>query len=395
MKKICLLLMSIAVMGFTSCGTVAENSTASAEVTAVSLSAPNKAAASALENTEAAPSRYTYTAEDICNLQDFLLGKPTEEVLTGKPYDLDRDGRWDTFDLCLMRSEVIRNTAPAPDNDTLVVCFSRTGNTEKIADYLIELTNADSYFIEAAVPYTDADIKYQDNNCRANKEQNDKTVRPEIADPLNSIDSYDTVFLGYPIWWGEEPRIIDTFLESYDFSDKTVIPFCTSGSSGIGTSEKNISELVTIGNQLEGRRFPAGAGKDDVKAWYDTLPLNKGNEDMKLKISVNDTDLTATLADSTAAKELAEKLKAEPVTVTLNEYGGFEKVGKLPWPLTRTDESVVTEAGDIMLYQGNQMTIFYNSNSWSYTKLGHIDNITAEELAELFGEGNITVTLSY
>ena len=97
---------------------------------------------------------------------------------------------------------------------------------------------------------------------------------------------------------------------------------------------------------------------------------------MKLKISVNDTDLTATLADSTAAKEFAEKLKAEPVTVTLNEYGGFEKVGKLPWPLTRTDESIVTEAGDIMLYQGNQMTIFYNSNSWSYTKLGHIDNIT-------------------
>jgi len=132
-----------------------------------------------------------------------------------------------------------------------------------------------------------------------------------------------------------------------------------------------------------------------VKAWYDTLPLNEGNEDMKLKISVNGTELTATLADSTAAKEFAEKLKDEPVTVTLNEYGGFEKVGKLPWSLTKTDESIVTEAGDIMLYQGNQMTIFYNSNSWSYTKLGHIDNITGEELANLFGEGNITVTLSY
>ena len=91
----------------------------------------------------------------------------------------------------------------------------------------------------------------------------------------------------------------------------------------------------------------------------------------------------------------AEKLKAEPVTVTLNEYGGFEKVGKLPRSLTKIDESIVTEAGDIMLYQGNQMTIFYNSNSWSYTKLGHIDNITGEELAKLFGEGNITVTLSY
>ena len=160
------------------------------------------------------------------------------------------------------------------NDDTLVIYFSRTGNTEKIAEYLIELTDADSYMIEAAVPYSDDDIKYQDDNCRANKEQNDKTVRPEIADPIDSIDSYDTIFLGYPIWWGQEPRIIDTFLESYDFSEKTVIPFCTSGSSGIATSEKNISELVTIGNQLEGRRFPTGATKDEVKEWVDMLPLD-------------------------------------------------------------------------------------------------------------------------
>ena len=161
------------------------------------------------------------------------------------------------------------------ENNALIVYFSRTGNTEKIAEYLIDITNADSYVIEAAVPYTDADIKYQDDNCRANQEQNDKTVRPEIANPIASIDSYDIIFLGYPIWWGQEPRIIDTFLESYDFSDKTVIPFCTSGSSGIGTSEKNIGELINIGNQLEGRRFSAGASKDEVKEWYDTLNLNK------------------------------------------------------------------------------------------------------------------------
>lgn len=348
-----------------------------------------------VETAEIPSGSYQYTIQDVCNLQDFLLKRPTKENLTGKPYDMNSDDHWDIFDLCLMKREVLKDMYTEAESDTLVVYFSRTGNTEKIAEYLIELTDADSYVIEAAVPYTDDDIQYQDDNCRANKEQNDKTVRPEIADPISSIDSYDTIFLGYPIWWGQEPRIIDTFLESYDFSDKTVIPFCTSGSSGIETSEKNISELVSIGNQLEGKRFPASATKDDVKAWYDTLPLNEGNEDMKLKISVNGTELTATLAESTAAKELAEKLKDEPATVTLNEYGGFEKVGKLPWSLTKTDESIVTEAGDIMLYQGNQMTIFYNSNSWSYTRLGHIDNITGEELANLFSEGNITVTLSY
>lgn len=169
-------------------------------------------------------------------------------------------------------------TAEATDStesNTLVVYFSRTGNTEKIAEYLINITNADSYVIEAAVPYTDEDIEYNNASCRANQEQNDKTVRPEIANPIDSIDSYDTIFLGYPIWWGQEPRIIDTFLESYDFSEKTVIPFCTSGGSGIGTSEKNIGELVTIGTQLEGKRFAAGASKDEVKEWYDALNLNK------------------------------------------------------------------------------------------------------------------------
>ena len=115
---------------------------------------------------------------------------------------------------------------------------------------------------------------------------------------------------------------------------------------------------------------------------------------MEITIDVNGNKLTAALADSTAAKELAEKLKAEPVTVTLNEYGGFEKVGDLPWSLTKSDKQVSTEPGDIMLYQGDQMTIFYNSNSWSYTKLGSIENTTQEELESLFGEGDITVTLS-
>ncbi len=115
---------------------------------------------------------------------------------------------------------------------------------------------------------------------------------------------------------------------------------------------------------------------------------------MEITIDVNGNKLTASLADSTAAKELAEKLKAGSVTVTLNEYGGFEKVGDLPWSLTKSDKQVSTEPGDIMLYQGDQMTIFYNSNSWSYTKLGSIENTTQEELESLFGEGDITVTLS-
>ena len=342
----------------------------------------------------ASTEKIAYTIQDVRNLQGFILAKPVEEDLTGKPYDLNGDDRWDVYDLCLMWREVLKNPNTAYDNDTLVIYFSRTGNTEKIAEYLIDITNADSYVIEAAVPYSDADIKYQDDNCRANKEQNDKSVRPEIANPIASIDSYDTIFLGYPIWWGQEPRIIDTFLESYDFSDKTVIPFCTSASSGIATSEKNIKALVPIGNQLEGRRFSSGATKEDVKAWYDTLPLNEEKSDNKLKISVNGTELTATLEDNSSAQALTELLKQGNITVDMSDYGNFEKVGNLPQSLPKNDEKITTVPGDIILYQGNKITIYYAENTWDFTKLGHINNITQEELKAILGDGDITVTLS-
>ena len=313
-------------------------------------------------------------------------------MLKYKPYDLNSDGCWDVFDLSLMKREVQSNLSDV--HDTLVIYFSRTGNTEKIAEYLIELADADSYVIEAAVPYTDDDIKYQDDNCRANKEQNDKTVRPEIANPIASIDSYDIIFLGYPIWWGQEPRIIDTFLESHDFSEKTVIPFCTSGSSGIGTSEKNIAALVPIGNQLAGKRFPAGASMEEVKAWYDTLPLHEETTDNKLKLSVNGAELTATLEDNSSAQALTELLKKGDLTIEMSDYGSFEKVGDLPQSLPRNDKNITTVPGDLILYQGNKITIYYAENTWDFTKLGHIDNITQEELKAILGGGDVTVTLS-
>ncbi len=209
----------------------------------------------------------TYTVQDAVDLQNFLLNRISGKELN-KSFDLNGDGRVDVFDLCLIRSEIIRQPEEN-NNNTLVAYFSCTGNTEKIAEYLIEMTHADSYVIEAEIPYTDEDLAYNNSSCRANKEQNDKSARPAIAKPVESIDDYDVIYLGYPIWWGEEPRIIDTFLESYDFSDKIVVPFCTSGSSGNTTSERNISKLVPIGNQLEGKRFSASASKETVKSWLD------------------------------------------------------------------------------------------------------------------------------
>lgn len=363
-----------------------------AGMTALTVFLSRNASAQLAETEKTQVGAVSYTIQDVRNLQDFLLAKPTEEDLKGKPYDLDGDGVWSVFDLCLMRQEAARSMQDDKNSDTLVVYFSRTGNTEKIAEYLIELTDADSYVIEAAVPYTEEDIAYNNSSCRANLEQNDKTVRPEIAQPLDSIGNYDTIFLGYPIWWGQEPRIIDTFLESYDFSDKTVIPFCTSGSSGIATSEKNIADLVPIGDQLAGRRFAAAASKNDVKEWYDSLPLEKA--DQKLQITVGDTVLTAALADNSSAEAFAELLKQGAVTVDMHDYGSFEKVGELPQTLPRNDERITTEPGDIILYLGSNITIYYDVNTWDFTKLGHIDNITQDELKAILGDGNVSVTFS-
>ncbi len=236
--------------------------------------------ATAVSDTLSSEQEAKFTIDDVRDLQDFLLAKPTDKDLRGKLYDLDGDGAWTVFDLCLMKRQLLQSMQP-PENEaenTLVVYFSRTGNTEKIAEYLIDLTGADSYVINAAVPYTDEDISYGNSSCRANQEQNDSSVRPEIAEPIESIEQYDTIFLGYPIWWGQEPRIIDTFLESYDFSDKTVIPFSTSHSSGISTSERNIKNLVKIGEQLSGRRFSADSTKDDVSEWLGELGLLKERE---------------------------------------------------------------------------------------------------------------------
>ena len=121
---------------------------------------------------------------------------------------------------------------------------------------------------------------------------------------------------------------------------------------------------------------------------------DKDVSQMNICIDINGTQLTATLADTTAAEELAQRLGDEPVTVTLDEYGGFEKVGMLPWSLTASDRRTDTSPCDIMLYQGNSMTIFYDRNSWSYTRLGRIDNVTADELKSILGEGSVTITLS-
>ncbi len=158
-----------------------------------------------------------------------------------------------------------------PDNDAadiLVAYFSCTGTTKPLAEYAAEYLNADLYEIRPEVPYTNADLNYSNSSSRTTKEQNDPKARPAISGKVENMAQYGTVVLAYPIWWGQAPRIISTFLESYDFGGKTIVPFCTSGSSPIGSSASNLHSLTDSSVQWKsGRRFAGGTSRETIILW--------------------------------------------------------------------------------------------------------------------------------
>lgn len=158
------------------------------------------------------------------------------------------------------------------NSEILVVYFSCTNTTEKIADYIIEKTGGIRYKIQPKIPYTEDDLKYYTNG-RADKEQADSTVRPEIDGRVEEMEKYKTVFIGYPIWHGQAPKIIYTFLESYDFSGKTLIPFCTSHSSGIGASDKNLHFVAPNAEWKSGKRFAENTSKESINEWVDSMNI--------------------------------------------------------------------------------------------------------------------------
>ena len=164
------------------------------------------------------------------------------------------------------------NTGGSEENSgVLVVYFSATGTTKGVAEKIAGITGADTYEIKAAQEYTDADLNWNDSNSRSTKEQNDSSARPEIGSDTISFDGYSTIYIGYPIWWGEEPRIMDTFVENYSFDGITMIPFCTSSSSGIGRSGQNLADNAGSGTWLDGKRFGAGATEDEIRSWIEGL----------------------------------------------------------------------------------------------------------------------------
>ena len=158
------------------------------------------------------------------------------------------------------------NNMDLANSNVLVAYFSATGTTQPLAEYTADILGADLYEIVPKQPYTQADLAYYTNG-RADREQNDSSARPAISSSVPNMEQYEVVFLGYPIWHGQAPRIISTFLENYDFSGKTIIPFCTSHSSGIGSSDTNLHTLAPDADWRAGRRFAGGTSRNDMEQW--------------------------------------------------------------------------------------------------------------------------------
>lgn len=173
------------------------------------------------------------------------------------------------------------DTESGSDSDTdaegkaLVVYYSATGNTQEAANYISQATGADIFELEPVEPYTDDDLNWTDENSRVVYEHDNPDARDVelVADTVENWDSYDTVFIGYPIWWGIAAWPVDGFIEANDFTGKTVIPFCTSASSGLGESGQLLAEAAGSGNWLEGERFPSSVSEESVQAWIDSLGL--------------------------------------------------------------------------------------------------------------------------
>ena len=153
----------------------------------------------------------------------------------------------------------------------LVAYFSASGVTAKLAETLSESIGADLYAIEPEVPYTKADLNWMNQNSRSSVEMKDPASRPAIAGKRDNMDEYDTIFVGFPIWWYVAPTIINTFLESYDFAGKTIIPFATSGGSGMGKTNEKLQPSCPGAKLMEGNVWKKNAKGNELAAWAEEL----------------------------------------------------------------------------------------------------------------------------
>ena len=193
---------------------------------------------------------------------------PTETQTTSEPETtLESDS--------IAPDEELEEPTVTESGKSLVVYFSATGNTEDVANYIVSITGADVFELEPLNAYTDDDLNYNDDNSRVVREHDnpDEQNIELVASTVENWDEYDTVFIGYPIWWHLAAWPVNGFIEANDFTGKTVIPFCTSASSGLGESGELLEEMAGTGNWLEGERFSSSVSESDVRSWIENLGL--------------------------------------------------------------------------------------------------------------------------
>ncbi len=171
--------------------------------------------------------------------------------------------------------ESTANTVATESGNALVIYYSATGNTKEVANYIADAISADLFELKPKEPYTDADLDWTDEDSRVSSEHDNPDARNVelVADTVDNWASYDTVFIGYPIWWGIAAWPVDGFIKANDFTGKTVIPFCTSSSSDMGESGHLLEEMAGTGDWMEGQRFTSRASEEDIRSWLDGLEL--------------------------------------------------------------------------------------------------------------------------
>lgn len=293
--------------------------------------------------------------------------------------------------------------AESAQNRTLVAYYSYTGNVRSIVDELKGLTNSDIVEIQ---PAKEGERYEADNYAigsaliSAIRENPDKAESyPEIKPLSVDFGLYDNIIVATPLWWNNMAAPMQTFLfaNGAEMAGKNIALIVSSASSGISSVVADAKRLISNGKFVGEPLWINNKNRSDMPTllanWTKTLDF-KSNMTEKLYITIGSVTLTATLAENAATQALVAALRESPITYSATDYGSFEKVGPLGRSLPTANEQTTTEPGDIVLYNGSQIVIFYGSNSWNYTRLGKIDNATQQELKAALGEGDCTITLS-
>ena len=291
----------------------------------------------------------------------------------------------------------------------LVVYYSYTGNSRQIVQSLTDQIDADVMEIEPA----EKGLQYEANNYALGMQLlNAINAAPDAPDSYPAIDpvsitdlsGYDNIIIVTPLWWSQMAAIMQTYLFNYgpQMAGKHVGLIVSSHSSDIPQvvldAKRLVPDAVWMGDALWIKASNHANRAALISNWIASLDFAQGQSSMddKLYITIDGVTQSATLVDNAATRELMTRLRVAPITVTLNSSGGFEIWGALGFALPTSNEQVDAQPGDMVLYNGSNICLFYGSNSWSYTRLGHIDDLTTSELRTFLkaGESNIGVTLS-